>query len=359
MAAMAEPAALTSQGWVAALSLAGLGATWLCSSGSRGGRAGGGESGGGGGGSRGARTVRFGPGDSTAQFGEGDSCGLQPLRSSAEAFEAGDRQRLRANFEADGYIFLPRALDRKKVLEAKRHVLEDFAARGGVLAADRPLSEAVLEEGCAAGCVPFVEGRNELTHSPSMLAVLEGSGIRAAVQALLGVEEVRTFDFKWLRAVASDQFSGAHVDWVYMGHGSPQLITCWIPIGDIPVEMGTLAVCEGSHRLPSFAPLRQTYGKLDWEKDHLDGSGWFTDVRCPLPPVPCPPSPRRDESSRRACAGPGGDHKFVRRPVAHGRLSRWRHLAVWHEARPHVHNQHDRARAAFLRRALAAGGGPD
>ena len=310
MAAMAEPAALTSQGWVAALSLAGLGATWLCSSGSRGGRAGG-ESGGGGGrgGGRGARTVRFGPGDSTAQFGEGDSCGLQPLRSSAEAFEAGDRQRLRANFDTDGYVFLPRALDRKKVLEAKRHVLEDFAARGGVLAADRPLSEAVLEEGCAAGCVPFVEGRNELTHSPSMLAVLEGSGIRAAVQALLGVEEVRTFDFKWLRAVASDQFSGAHVDWVYMGHGSPQLITCWIPIGDIPVEMGTLAVCEGSHRLPSFAPLRQTYGKLDWEKDHLDGSGWFTDVRCPSVPASrreLTPRLRRTRRRSQVCSAASG-----------------------------------------------------
>ena len=41
--------------------------------------------------------------------------------------------------------------------------------------------------------------------------------------------------------------------------------------------MGTLAVCEASHRLPEFARLRETYGKMDWEKDRLDGSGWFTD----------------------------------------------------------------------------------
>jgi ectoine hydroxylase-related dioxygenase (phytanoyl-CoA dioxygenase family) len=94
---------------------------------------------------------------------------------------------------------------------------------------------------------------------------------------VLGTKDVRTFDYKWLRAVAQDQFSGAHVDWVYMGGGSEQLLTCWVPVGDIPVEMGTLAVCEGSHRLPSFAKLGATYGKLDWEKDHLDGSGWFTD----------------------------------------------------------------------------------
>ena len=80
-----------------------------------------------------------------------------------------------------------------------------------------------------------------------------------------------------MRGVPKDQYTGAHVDWVYMGHGTSNLLTCWVPVGDIPVEMGTLAVCEGSHRLPEFARLRETYEKMDWERDNLDGSGWFTD----------------------------------------------------------------------------------
>ena len=222
------------------------------------------------------RKVRFGPGGGElVEFGPG--CALQPLRSSAAVFAAGDSAQLRANFARDGYIYLPQALPREAVLAAKQHVLEDFGRRGGVLDASRPIEEAVLKEGCAAGCVPFLEGQNDVTHDPKMLAVLEGSGLKAAVSAALGCENVRTFDFKWLRAVPKGTFSGAHVDWVYMGHGSQQLVTCWVPIGDIPVEMGTLAVNEASHRLPSFEPLRQTYGKLDWERDHLDGSGWFTD----------------------------------------------------------------------------------
>ena len=29
-------------------------------------------------------------------------------------------------------------------------------------------------------------------------------------------------------------------------HGSERLLTCWVPVGDIPVEMGTLAVSEAS-----------------------------------------------------------------------------------------------------------------
>jgi ectoine hydroxylase-related dioxygenase (phytanoyl-CoA dioxygenase family) len=223
------------------------------------------------------RRVRFGP-DSEVTFGEG--CELGVLRSSAEAYAAGDHATLRRNFAEDGYCYIPQALDRAAVLDAQAEVLRDLAARGSVLDASRPIKEAVLREGCAAGCVPFLEGRNGSTHSDAMVAVLEGERIRAAVAAVLGVpsaEDVRTFDYKWLRAVPKEQFSGAHVDWVYMGGGSRELLTCWIPIGDIPVHMGTLAVCAGSHRLPSFAKLGETYGKLDWEADHLDGSGWFTD----------------------------------------------------------------------------------
>lgn len=224
------------------------------------------------------RRVRFGPGESTVSFGKG--CDLGVLRSSAAAYASGDYATMRRNFVRDGYCYIPQSLGRQAVLNAKEEVLREFAHRGDILDATKPIKEAVLREGCAAGCVPFLEGRNSSTHSEAMVNVLEGERIRAVVAAVLGVQsggDVATFDYKWLRAVPQGQFSGAHVDWVYMGGGSHELVTCWIPIGDIPVHMGTLAVCEGSHRLPSFARLRETYGKLDWEEDNLDGSGWFTD----------------------------------------------------------------------------------
>lgn len=147
----------------------------------------------------------------------------------------------------------------------------------GVLDPSHPLADGVLLERCGIGCVPFMEGQNELTHSPEMLEVFEGAGIQRVFRGLLDSEEVRSFDFKWLRAMPKESFTGAHFDRVYMGRGTiDRLLTCWIPFGDNPVEMGTVAVCEGSHKLESFAPLRCTYGLLDHERDGLDGSGWFT-----------------------------------------------------------------------------------
>lgn len=55
--------------------------------------------------------------------------------------------------------------------------------------------------------------------------------------------------------------------------GSARLHTTWIPLQDTPMELGGLAVCQGSHRLPGFARLQETYGKLDVERDGLDGTG--------------------------------------------------------------------------------------
>lgn len=52
------------------------------------------------------------------------------------------------------------------------------------------------------------------------------------------------------RAIHKGGFTGAHVDNVYMSRGTNQLLTCWTPIGDVTMDMGTLSMCEGSHRLP-------------------------------------------------------------------------------------------------------------
>ena len=48
------------------------------------------------------------------------------------------------------------------------------------------------------------------------------------------------------------------MDSVYMSRGTPNLITMWTPFGDVGTAMGTIAIQEGSHRLPAFAHLRET-----------------------------------------------------------------------------------------------------
>ena len=69
-----------------------------------------------------------------------------------------------------------------------------------------------------------------------------------------------TYDYKWLRVVGPGNFTGAHYDIVYMGRGTPNVLTCWTPIGDIPLKMGPLAILVGSHR---FEHMKETYGQTN------------------------------------------------------------------------------------------------
>jgi ectoine hydroxylase-related dioxygenase (phytanoyl-CoA dioxygenase family) len=48
---------------------------------------------------------------------------------------------------------------------------------------------------------------------------------------------------------ATPQVTPAHYDLVYLRGGTDRIVTAWIPIGDVPVEMGGLVYLEGSHAL--------------------------------------------------------------------------------------------------------------
>lgn len=220
------------------------------------------------------RTVRLGA--ATVEF---PSPQLQPVADSAPLLAAGDWPALRARLEQDGYLCVRGALPRHAVLAARARVL-DHLASAGALAPDRPPSAGVLvNERCQAGCVPFMEGRNALTHSPELLAVVEGPELAGLAAGVLGapVGGAVSFDFKWLRAGWAGFYTGAHVDRVYMGRGSQRVLTAWVPLDDATLELGSLAVLAGSHRLPGFARLQATYGELDVEADAFTGSGWFGD----------------------------------------------------------------------------------
>ena len=221
------------------------------------------------------RVVQFGRHVRCA-FGSSSDCFLQPLKESSAAWEAQDWEQLRCALDEDGYLLIRSVLPKRAVDAARDTTLTKLDSVGS-LDVRHPRREGILRERCGLGCVPFLEGQNEVTHSASVLAVLEHDWLRQLFQALFEVDDVTSFQFKWLRAMPNDSFTGAHMDWVYMGRGSPRLLTCWIPMGDNPIEMGTLAVCEASHRLPALAKLRATYGEMDHERDGLDGTGWFTE----------------------------------------------------------------------------------
>ncbi|XP_022289032.2 1-deoxypentalenic acid 11-beta-hydroxylase-like [Crassostrea virginica] len=198
---------------------------------------------------------------------------LQQLRDSNHLLN--NPEALRKELHEKGYLFIRGFHNREEVLQARLSILEYVNEKAEFKLLDPP-TQGVLDERCGRGCIPFMEGKNNITHSPVVLRVLEGQRPRQFFRRFFDTE-ARTFDFKWLRGINRRQFTGAHVDNVYMGRGSKNLYTVWTPFGDTSVEMGTLAVCEGSNCLPSFRRLQDTYGELDMEREGVEGTGWFTE----------------------------------------------------------------------------------
>ena len=181
----------------------------------------------------------------------------------------GNAAALHERMAEDGYLLLRGLIERETVLQARRTVLEHMEAKEA-LTPNTPVLEGVMPAGGRS--VPMM-GRKGIAHHPAVLAVVENEALFNFFNTYFG-EPSLTYHYKWLRGVGNEEYTGAHFDYVYMGRGSDNLHTTWIPFGDIPVHQGTLAMCVGSHRMDSFARIRETYGRMDVDRDLIEG--WFT-----------------------------------------------------------------------------------
>ena len=176
---------------------------------------------------------------------------------------------LRTELARSGYLLLRGLLPRAAVLAARSRVLKEMDC---FLAPEAPLLQARAFD---ASLSPQLLRRQDIAGLPEVKAVLEHPSLGAWLAAFFG-EPVTTAAYKWLRAVGRGKFTGVHMDRVYLGQGSDALLTCWIPLGDIPVHQGTLLVSEGSQGRPDLAALRAGYGHSSVGRDGV-ASGWLTD----------------------------------------------------------------------------------
>jgi len=148
---------------------------------------------------------------------------------------------LRRQMAEDGYLYLREFWSRDKV-QAVRDSLTGQLAQLGFLKPGTPPDEARFdgrEVGRAMG--------NPLDQrDPRLRDLVFGSRITDFFRSFLG-GPVRHFDFIWFRTKGRGLGSAIHCDLVYMGRGTHNLYTTWVPLGDVSLQMGGLLVLEGSH----------------------------------------------------------------------------------------------------------------
>lgn len=154
--------------------------------------------------------------------------------------ELDDTDALRKRLATEGYLFFPGLLDREHVLAARAVVLKRLASNGHLHCA-RPLDYAVAARDGEPKWMPDLAKGN----TPLLRTLYEGV-MMDLHRTLLG-GPVRHYDHTWMRVIGPGVGTPPHCDSVYMGRGTHNVLTSWVPLGDIPLEMGGLLLLEGSN----------------------------------------------------------------------------------------------------------------
>jgi len=178
----------------------------------------------------------------------------------------GNPVALRQRMQEDGYLLIRKLHDPAKVKAARRVVLENLDSNGQIEhAGSSDLDDAHIAPRARGS---FLGGAKAITHTPEFLGVVNSPELMQFISDYLGSPAL-TYDYKWLRCVGNGDSTGAHYDIVYMGRGTQNLYTVWTPLGDVPYAKGPLAILGGSHQ---FEQIKETYGKMDVDRDHVTGS---------------------------------------------------------------------------------------
>jgi len=176
------------------------------------------------------------------------------LRDSNDV--VGDHAALRERMDQDGYLYVPGFFNRDDVKAVRRAVCEVLSA-DGLLDPAHPIEAAVAKPGIEMYFRPDIA--NESHARPLLERVIYGEELMAFYSGLLGGEAMH-YDYTWMRAIAPGKGTYPHCDVVYMGRGTKQVYTAWVPLGDVPLNVGGLIVLEGSHRNEE---LQRTYCQMD------------------------------------------------------------------------------------------------
>lgn len=153
----------------------------------------------------------------------------------------GDGEFLRERMGEDGYLYLPGLLNREEVLEVRDQTLNRLEANH-FLHPEFPKSEGIGRPGEEIGFLP-----KYAQDMDAIKTVLYRGPMMQFMETFIG-EEVLHFDYTWFRVMGRGKSTPPHCDIVYMGRGTKNLYTAWVPYMDIPLEVGGLMVLENSHK---------------------------------------------------------------------------------------------------------------
>ncbi len=150
-----------------------------------------------------------------------------------------DTSALRDRLAQEGYLYLPGFFPREDIESARAEMLRRLNNHGG-LDSNHPVEDAIPS---GKALIPH---RDMVDGNETMRGVVFSERLMQFYARLLG-GECRHYDHIWKRVVAPGHGTHPHCDLVYMGRGTHDVMTAWIPYSDVSLELGGLMMLEKSH----------------------------------------------------------------------------------------------------------------
>ena len=197
-----------------------------------------------------------------------------PSRSMAE---------LRDQYAQQGYLWLRGILDRDEVLAFRRAYFAAFESTGLLAPGSDPLDGIYAGDGEDKAAVRRIMGETVMWAAYEAFCLAKP--IVEFYAAFMGGPPY-LHKRKLIRYTKPGDATctGAHYDLTYLRAGTDRLCTSWIPIGDIPVEMGGLIYLEGSdgwgRRLEAEFSIKNAElppeERINAFNKNMSESGWLT-----------------------------------------------------------------------------------
>jgi Phytanoyl-CoA dioxygenase (PhyH) len=161
------------------------------------------------------------------------------LRDSSGSLTEFDE--LRARLEEDGYLYFKGFFPRESILEIRKTILTRMREEELIL----PTSNSL--EARANPARPTVFMPKLVENNLGLKGLIYGDRVMSFYESLLK-GPVLHYDYTWFRPVGPGRGTAPHCDLVYMGRGTRQVFTMWVPYGEVSLKLGGLMVLEQSHR---------------------------------------------------------------------------------------------------------------
>jgi ectoine hydroxylase-related dioxygenase (phytanoyl-CoA dioxygenase family) len=171
---------------------------------------------------------------------------LQPLHISNPILN--DPEALRSQMRERGYLFFRGLVNRDRVLEARRDVLK-ILEKHGVLDKSGDLMEGQMQNGSTPTRRDLIRFHREINPLESFNALAHSDEMLGMLKRLIG-GRVQVHTRKICRIkYPHDEYDIVcpHQDYFYI-RGAEDTYSAWLPLGDIDLSVGGLAVAPGSHR---------------------------------------------------------------------------------------------------------------